>query len=147
MHMARLLESRSLLADVMVRTRKRDAFPNKVQRVPWVLDVTLSKQEQQLYNQLSARIRKLAREQHAGMTAEFILIGRQRQLSSSIAALRSSGVSVTATAPRFSLRRCSFVVPGIGAIHGLRDSNHASAICAGVAFFRLAIFPSRSTRA
>ena len=85
-HMARLLESRSLLADVMVRTRKRDAFPNKVQRVPWVLDVMLSKQEQQLYNQLSARIRKLAREQHAGMTAEFILIGRQRQLSSSIAA-------------------------------------------------------------
>ena len=54
--------------------------------VPWVLDVTLSKQERQLYStNFSARIRKLAREQHAGMTAEFILIGRQRQLSSSIA--------------------------------------------------------------
>jgi SNF2 family DNA or RNA helicase len=85
-HMARLLESRSLLADVMVRTRKRDAFPNRVERVPWVLDVTLSKQEQQLYNHLSARIRKFAREQHAGTSAEFILIGRQRQLASSIAA-------------------------------------------------------------
>jgi hypothetical protein len=45
-------------------------------------------------NQLSARIRKLAREQYAGMTAEFILIGRQRQHSSSIAAtLNSSAMS------------------------------------------------------
>src|SRR5262249_38744578 len=85
-HTARLLESRSLLADVMVRTRKRDAFPDRVKRVPWVLDVTLSSEEQQLYNQLSARIRSLARQKHAELPSEFILIGRQRQLSSSIAA-------------------------------------------------------------
>src|SRR5258708_17492346 len=32
--------------------------------------------------------------------------------------LRSSGVSSTSAAPRFSSRRCSLVVPGIGAIHG-----------------------------
>src|SRR5437667_1399409 len=31
---------------------------------------------------------------------------------------RSSGVSSTKTAPMFSSRRCSFVVPGIGTIHG-----------------------------
>ena len=60
---------------------------------------------------------------------------------------RSSGVSSTAAAPMFSSRRCSFVVPGIGTIHGFWASSQASAIWAGVAFFRLAISPSRSTRA
>ena len=39
----------------------------------------------------------------------------------------------------FSSRRCSFVVPGIGTIHGFWASSHASAICAGVAFFRSAM--------
>src|SRR4051812_47840369 len=49
---------------------------------------------------------------------------------------RSSGVSWTEAAPRFSSSRCSLVVPGIGTIHGFCASNHASAICAGVAFLR-----------
>jgi hypothetical protein len=39
-------------------------------------------------------------------------------------------------APMFSSKRCSFVVPGIGAIHGFWASSQASAIWAGVAFFR-----------
>ena len=39
----------------------------------------------------------------------------------------------------FSSSRCSFVVPGIGTIHGFCASSHASAICAGVAFLRLPI--------
>ena len=39
----------------------------------------------------------------------------------------------------FSSRRASFVVPGIGTIHGFWASSQASAICAGVAFFRAAI--------
>ena len=60
---------------------------------------------------------------------------------------RSSGVSSTAAAPMFSSRRCSFVVPGIGTIHGFWASSQASAIWAGVACFRAAISPSRSTRA
>ena len=60
---------------------------------------------------------------------------------------RSSGVSSTAAAPRFSSRRCSFVVPGMGTIHGFCASSQASAICAGVAFFRAAMSRSRSTRA
>src|SRR5258708_1589504 len=34
-------------------------------------------------------------------------------------ARRSSGVSSRFAAPRFSSRRCSLVVPGIGTIHGL----------------------------
>ena len=35
----------------------------------------------------------------------------------------------------------------MGTIHGFCASSQASAICAGVAFFRAAILPSRSTRA
>jgi superfamily II DNA or RNA helicase len=94
-HTARLLESRSLLADVMVRTRKREAFPMRVVRKPWVLRVTLSPQEQQLYQELSNRIRSVARRLNPGTPGEFILIGRQRQLASCIpaalAAWRESG--------------------------------------------------------
>jgi hypothetical protein len=40
-------------------------------------------------------------------------------------------VSSTAAAPRFSSRRFSFVVPGIGTIHGFWASSQARAICAG----------------
>ena len=47
---------------------------------------------------------------------------------------KSSAVNSTSTAPRFSSSRCSFVVPGIGAIHGFCASTHASAICAGSAW-------------
>jgi hypothetical protein len=94
-HMARLLESRSLLADVMVRTRKREAFPNRVVRKPWVLQVRLSPEEQQLYESLSDRIRRAVRREHPGTPGEFVLIGRQRQLASRIpaalAAWRKSG--------------------------------------------------------
>src|SRR3954465_764262 len=60
---------------------------------------------------------------------------------------RSSDVSFISTAPRFSSRRCSFVVPGIGTIHGFCARSHASAICAGVARFLLATLASKSTRA
>src|SRR5215831_5549432 len=59
---------------------------------------------------------------------------------------RSSGGSSTATAPMFSSRRASFVVPGMGTIHGFWTSSQASAICAGVAFFRSAILRSKSPK-
>lgn len=85
-HTARLLESRSLLADVMVRTRKREAFPKRVVRKPLVLQVRLSPQEQQLYQNLSARIRSVAWRQNPGTPGEFVLISRQRQLASCIPA-------------------------------------------------------------
>jgi len=39
-------------------------------------------------------------------------------------------------AAMFSSRRASFVVPGMGTIQGFWASSQASAICAGVAFFR-----------
>src|ERR1700676_368498 len=37
---------------------------------------------------------------------------------------RSSGVSSIRSAPRFSSRRCTLVVPGIGAIHGFCANSH-----------------------
>ena len=81
-----MLESRCLFADVMVRTRKREAFKDRVQRVPWILEVELSAQEQQLYHQLSARIRAAASRKYIDAPTAFILISRQRQLASSIPA-------------------------------------------------------------
>src|SRR5207245_8987691 len=60
---------------------------------------------------------------------------------------RSSGESSTFTASMFSSRRASLVVPGMGTIHGFWASSQASAICAGVAFFRSEIVLSRSTKA
>jgi superfamily II DNA or RNA helicase len=84
--LARSLEARSLLADVMVRTRKREAFLNRVIRSPWVLNVSLSAEERHLYAQLSNRIRALARKQNPGTPGEFVLISRQRQLASCIPA-------------------------------------------------------------
>ena len=56
-------------------------------------------------------------------------------------------MSSNRAAPRFSSSRCSFVVPGIGTIHGFCASSHASAICAGVACFRSANAFSQSTNA
>lgn len=58
---------------------------------------------------------------------------------------RSSCVSWIEIAPMFSSSRFSFVVPGIGAIHGFCARSQASAIWAGVAFLRLAIPPSRQS--
>jgi len=39
------------------------------------------------------------------------------------------------TAPKFSAKRCGFVVPGIGTIHGFCANTQAKAICAVVAYF------------
>src|SRR6516164_4732987 len=61
--------------------------------------------------------------------------------------LRSSVLRDSFAAPMFSSRRCSLVVPGIGTIHGFCARSHASATCAGVAFLRAAISPSKSTTA
>src|SRR6266700_7267792 len=62
-------------------------------------------------------------------------------------ARRSSALSAIAVAAMFSSRRASFVVPGIGTIHGFCASSQASAICAGVVFFRVAMVRSASTSA
>lgn len=55
--------------------------------------------------------------------------------------------SSTCAEARFSSRRCSLVVPGIGAIQGFWASSQASAICAGVAPLALArLLLHRTTR-
>ena len=48
-------------------------------------------------------------------------------------------MSSTSAAATFSSIRARLVVPGMGTIQGFWTSNHASATCAGVAFFRSAI--------
>ena len=55
--------------------------------------------------------------------------------------------SLRPAAATFSCKRCSFVVPGIGTIQGFCARSQASAIWAGVAFFRCAILPNKSTSA
>ena len=61
--------------------------------------------------------------------------------------LKSSGVSSSEAAATFSSNRFSFVVPGMGAIHGFWASNQVIAIWACVACFRFAMLPNRSTTA
>ena len=61
--------------------------------------------------------------------------------------LRSSADSVSAAAAMFSSSRASLRVPGMGTIHGWRDSSQASATWAGVAPLPAAILSSSSTRA
>lgn len=56
--------------------------------------------------------------------------------AASLMVFKSAAVSSTVTAPGFSSRRLSFFVPGIGTSQGSCASSQASAICAGVAFFR-----------
>ena len=65
----------------------------------------------------------------------FALAPRSRWRRASISPDRRASVR-RPTAPMFSSRRCSFVVPGIGTIHGFCARSQASAICAVVAFFR-----------
>src|SRR6266568_6116568 len=60
---------------------------------------------------------------------------RSRAKPASISAT-SSAVSSIASAPRFSSMCFSFVVPGMGTIHGFFARSQASAICAGVAPLR-----------
>jgi superfamily II DNA or RNA helicase len=78
----RLLESRSLLAQFMTRSRKREVLEKRVERAPQVLSVALSETEKSIYDQVTQRIRA----QTAGRTGVslFSLIARQRQMASSI---------------------------------------------------------------
>lgn len=81
---ARALESRSLMGDLLTRTRKRDVLQNRVIRNPAVISVKLSEEETELYNGVTQRLR--ARAYHSDNAQTFALIARQRQLASSIPA-------------------------------------------------------------
>src|SRR5260221_313384 len=68
--------------------------------------------------------RPLSGSSHSGYRApSTLMLEEARSISR-----RSSGVSSTSAAPRFSSRRCNLVVPGIGTIHGFFASSHASTI-------------------
>ncbi|WP_134500735.1 SNF2-related protein [Microvirga pakistanensis] len=81
---ARALESRSLLGDLLTRTRKRDVLQNKVIRNPAVISVELNDEERELYNGVTERLRERAYQSDNAQT--FAMIARQRQLASSIPA-------------------------------------------------------------
>jgi len=81
---ARALEGRSLLGDLLTRTRKRDVLQNRVIRNPAVIRVHLSEEETELYNGVTQRLR--ARAYHSDNALTFAMIARQRQLASSIPA-------------------------------------------------------------
>jgi hypothetical protein len=54
---------------------------------------------------------------------------------SASSALRSAAVNWTSSAPRISRKWSTLRVPGMETMNGFWARSHASAICAGVAFF------------
>ena len=83
-HVSRLLEERSLLANIFTRTRKRDVIANRVIRDPRVIQIELNPEERAIYDEVT---RNLRRKAHGASTFNTLaLIARQRQLASSIPA-------------------------------------------------------------
>jgi len=91
--------------------------------------------------------RRLGPPQHRVQALTFGSPSRQNSQAALSMSRRSAGVSATSAPPMFSSRRCRFVVPGMGTIHGFCARIHASAIWAGVASFRFAIPATTSTNA
>jgi hypothetical protein len=81
---ARVLEGRSLLGDVLTRTRKRDVFQNRVIRNASVIRLTFSPTEREIYERIKDALR--ARALHSASAQTLMIIGRLRQLASSIPA-------------------------------------------------------------
>ena len=81
---ARLLESRSLLGQYMTRSRKREVLERRIERSAQVLSVPFSAIESEIYNLVTERIR--AQSSGKSVLALFALIGRQRQMASSLVA-------------------------------------------------------------
>ncbi|WP_319414790.1 SNF2-related protein [Marispirochaeta aestuarii] len=79
-----MLESRSVLAPYMNRTRKRDVMENRVVRNAIPLIVNYSPLELELYWKISAAVLREAKER-TGIPG-FLLISRQRQMASSLVA-------------------------------------------------------------
>ncbi len=81
---ARVLEGRSLLGDVLTRTRKRDVFQNRVIRNASVIRLTFSPLEREIYETIKESLRAQALNSASAQT--LMIIGRLRQLASSIPA-------------------------------------------------------------
>ena len=80
----RMLESRSLIAPYMTRSRKREVIAKKVERTPQVLMVEFGEEERSTYQQITENLRSRS----CGMkgVSVFALIARQRQMASSLPA-------------------------------------------------------------
>lgn len=85
---ARLLESRSLLSDVLTRTRKRDVVENRVRRNARVIRIEFTPLERGLHDRVKAQLRARAYRSESAETLK--MIGRLRQLASSIPAALAS---------------------------------------------------------
>ena len=77
----------------------------------------------------------------SGKRCPFISIALTAESNSA----NSSCANLMLPAALFSIMCCITVVPGIGTIQGFCPSSHARAICAGVAFLRVAQVFIRST--
>ncbi|MDE0308500.1 MAG: DEAD/DEAH box helicase, partial [Acidiferrobacterales bacterium] len=85
---SKLLESRSLLSQYMVRSRKREVLENKARREPQVLTVNFSEIEQAIYTKVTNNL--WDNRQEESEAPQFAIIMRQRQMASSLtAALRA----------------------------------------------------------
>jgi superfamily II DNA or RNA helicase len=85
---ADVLERVSLLSRIMVRTRKRDVQPNRIQRIVLKTPVEMSEPERALYDYVTHTIRRYALQR--GVNAKFLLAMPQRQVASCPAALLES---------------------------------------------------------
>ncbi|MYA88910.1 MAG: DEAD/DEAH box helicase [Boseongicola sp. SB0662_bin_57] len=84
----RMLETSSLIAPYLTRSRKREVIEKRVERRPQVLTVEFSEEERRTYQRVTNNLRGRSR----GLTgvSVFALIARQRQMASSLpAALQS----------------------------------------------------------
>src|SRR5581483_11879267 len=81
---ARVLENRSLLGDVLTRTRKRDVIQDRVRRNANVFRINLSDVEREIYDRIESVLRTRALNSESVETLK--MIGRLRQLASSIPA-------------------------------------------------------------
>jgi superfamily II DNA or RNA helicase len=87
--LARAIERASVLASVMVRSRKREVLENRVRRHPHALIVPLKPIEKSFYDRVTkailARSRSMSEDQRSAV-AQLALITRQRQMASSMPA-------------------------------------------------------------
>lgn len=81
---ARVLEGRSLLSDVLTRTRKRDVIQNRVIRNASVVRINFSPAERQIYEAIKDSLR--AQALYSASAQTLMVMGRLRQLASSIPA-------------------------------------------------------------
>ena len=82
--LCRLLESRSLLSQVMTRSRKSEVLERAVVRSAQTLNVDFEEPEKRIYNHVTERIQ--AKIPHTSGVSLFALIARQRQMASSLVA-------------------------------------------------------------